>query len=176
VIEKREGLAEFLERLCARYQVHLFTRSAEVYATAIMEAVLQPLASSSSHYFYSSCSQSMWTNCRVKDLTPILSSYQQSSGKSMDELLARTVLVDDDDTNFIPQPSNGILVPEFNGYKNHEEAAKDDALQAVATLLQDLEPNHIDVRHILPERFPRCPKLQANHETYCEYIKAKTPK
>jgi TFIIF-interacting CTD phosphatase-like protein len=173
VIEKREGLAEFLERLCARYQVHLFTRSAEVYATAIMEAVLQPLASSSSHYFYSSCSG--WTSWRIKDLTTILSSYQRSSGKSMDELLARTVLVDDDDTNFIPQPSNGILVPGFYGYKSLEEVAKDDALQAVATLLQELEPNHIDVRLIIPERFPRRPELLAYDEEYCEYRKTKTP-
>jgi TFIIF-interacting CTD phosphatase-like protein len=172
VIEERKGLQEFLETVCARYHVHLFTGATENYATAIMEAVLHPLLTCSPHYFTDSCSELYPMDRKVKDLTPILESMQQSSGKTMEELWARTVLVDDYDVNFIPQPSNGILVPEFVGYKSSEEEANDDALQVVTALLQELEPNHVDVRQALTQRDPISETMQAHHEHYSKLKKA----
>jgi NLI interacting factor-like phosphatase len=173
VIEERRGLQEFLETVCARYQVHLFTGATENYATAIMEAVLHPLLACSPHYFVDSCSScSEVIDGKVKDLTPILESMQQSSGKTMEELWARTVLVDDRDVNFIPQPSNGILIPKFVGYKRSRQERKDTSLQAVVALLQELEPNHVDVRQVLAKRHRISKTMKANHEQYSKLKQA----
>jgi NLI interacting factor-like phosphatase len=169
-IEERRGLQDFLETVCARYQVHLFTGAAEGYARAIMETVLHPLLTCSSHYFLDSCSE--FKDRQVKDLTPILESMQQSSGKTLEELWARTVLVDDRDVNFIPQPSNGILIPKFVGYKRSRQERKDTSLQAVAALLQELEPNHVDVRQVLAKRHRISKTMKANHEQYSKLKQA----
>jgi Dullard-like phosphatase family protein len=145
VVLVRPGLSWFLQHVCARYQVHLFTAAAPNYAQAIMAAVsdMAPLHQSQRrHYFRESCRYAPQFNAHVKDL----SSHN----------LRRTVLVDNNPFSFLAQPENGILVHSFFGC--HEDVS----LQAVASFLDSLAPPDVDVRNVLVKKF----ELPATLEKY----------
>jgi NLI interacting factor-like phosphatase len=182
VVERRSGLSTFLETICPQYQVHLVTDKTEFLATAIMNAAMKPLLPSQKHafgrvkaYWYDSRGVKMESR-RGTDLPYIMWHLYNDEWMILYHLFrkvppkqwARIVLVDGPLMNHVPRPTNGILIPEFPSYNNREDAEKDDALHVVAELLQELEPNKIDVRKVLLERFNLPARLQADHELFRE--------
>jgi hypothetical protein len=78
----------------------------------------------------------------------------------------RTVLIDSTLMNQVSRPGNGIIIPEFPSYNSREDAENDQSLHVVAELLQELEPNEIDVQKVLAERFNLAERLQTDHEQF----------
>jgi NLI interacting factor-like phosphatase len=180
VVERRKGLSTFLETICPQYQVHLITDKTEFLTAAIINAAMKPLQPSQKHVYCNN--KSCWTDSRgVKveyrcgtNFPRILWELYKDEFMIMYRFYllippkqwARTVLIDSTLMNHVSRPANGILVPEFTEYISREEAEKDDALHIAAELLKELEPNKIDVRKVLAERFNLAARLQADHEQF----------
>jgi NLI interacting factor-like phosphatase len=175
VVERRHGLTKFLEEICPRYDIHLITDKTKFVATAIMQAALSPMEPS--HKLVSLHTGTSWVDQsgvkaewrRGTDLPQILWRLyrDQFPYKIPEEQWARAVLVDSTMVNHVSRPANGILVPEFNGYKSLKDVEEDDALHVATALLQELEPNNVDVQKLLTERFNLPTRLQADHELFC---------
>ena len=133
----RPHLHEFLRQVTKRYETHIFTAAMEVYARPVLQHI-DPDGTYFAHriHYRESCILDEEWGVYVKNLSHILPNINP----------ARTVLVDNNPFSFLSHPSNGILVSNF--YND----PKDDTLQAVYELLQDLE-DVADVRPILDKRF-----------------------
>lgn len=133
----RPHLHEFLRQVTKRYETHIFTAAMEVYARPVLQHI-DPDGTYFAHriHYRESCILDDEWGVYVKNLSHILPNINP----------ARTVLVDNNPFSFLSHPSNGILVSNF--YND----PKDDTLQAVYELLQDLE-DVPDVRPILDNRF-----------------------
>jgi NLI interacting factor-like phosphatase len=181
VVERREGLSTFLETICPQYQVHLITDKTEFLATAIMNAAMKPLQQSQKHVFRNS--NSLWRDSsgvkeefrRGVDLPRIMWRLYKDEWmiyrlirQIPPKLWERTVLVDSTLMNHVSRPANGILLQEFTGCKSRGDDDKDDSLQVVAELLQELAPNKIDVQKVLAARFNLPARLQADHLLFTE--------
>jgi NLI interacting factor-like phosphatase len=165
-----------LEEICPRYDIHLITDKTQFVATAIVQAALSPMEPS--HKLESLHRGTSWVDQsgvneewrRGTNLPRIFwKLYQdQFPGKIPEEQWARTVLVDSTLMNHVSRPANGILVPEFTGYKSLKDMGEDDALHVAAALLQELEPSNVDAKKVLSERFNLPTRLQADHELFRE--------
>jgi NLI interacting factor-like phosphatase len=180
VVERRKGLSTFLETICPQYQVHLITDKTEFLATAIMNAAMKPLQPSQKHVF---CNiKSSWTDRsglkqeyrHGTNLPRILCGLYEDEWMIKDKFIkkvppkqwSRTVLVDSTLMNQVSRPGNGIIIPEFPSYNSREDAENDQSLHVAAELLQELEPNEIDVQKVLAERFNLAERLQTDHEQF----------
>lgn len=179
----RPGWKEFLEPLLSqpdRYEVHLFTASERDYAipiiaelerrltgdggakSAMENAPLESQKSRFAHCWYrDSCRKWPYMNhtFTFKDLavvhgnTPTIKRWWTVKNDFYDKRMKRTVLVDDDSTNFTDNPDHGIPVRPF--VADHPD---DDTLSKVSRLLAELEQptgdtNDVDVRPLLRQRF-----------------------
>ena len=143
----RPGWKEFLEPLLSqpdRYEVHIFTASEPDYAKPILAELERRMGSTPNsnsrfaHGWYrDSCRKWIFHNqiFTFKDLSILR------------RPLHRTVLVDDDPTNFTDHPDHGIPVRPFQA-----DDPTDDSLHRVARLLQELE-RLPDVRPLLRQKF-----------------------
>jgi NLI interacting factor-like phosphatase len=179
VVERRQGLSAFLETICQQYQVHLITDKTEFVTTAIINAAMKPLQPSHKHAYCNN--KSWWTDRSGLE-------RESRSGTNLPQTLwelyndewilyqlfrkvppkqwERTVLIDSTLMNHVSRPGNGITIPEFPSYGSREDAENDQSLHVVAKLLQELEPNEIDVQKVLAERFNLPERLQTDHEQF----------
>ena len=179
----RPGWKDFLEPLLSqpdRYEVHLFTASERDYAMPILAEMERRLAddggtkntrndtgsespkSRFAHCWYrDSCRKWQYMNhtFTFKDLavvhgnTPFIKRWWTIKNDYFDRRMKRTVLVDDDSTNFTDNPDHGIPVRPFVA-----DRPEDDTLSKVSRLLDELEQptggnNDVDVRPLLRQRF-----------------------
>lgn len=141
-VHERPHLREFLASVGARYETHLFTAAAEVYATPIVRR-LDPRGTIFADLWYrDSCVLDPSLGAYVKDLEKLAPSRGGGGGDRM----KRTVLIDNNPLSFLANPENGILVSSFF------DDPDDRTLLAVEELLRDLECEE-DVRPVLDARF-----------------------
>ena len=134
-VHERPHLHEFLAKVSAKYETHVFTAAMEVYAKPVLD-VLDPKGEIFTHIWYrESCTMDSNVGAYVKDLD-----FQWGNH------LKRTVLVDNNPMSFLANPSNGILVSSF-----YNDPA-DSTLPAVLDLLEELDGAD-DVRPTLDSRF-----------------------
>jgi len=169
----RPGWNDLLEHLLSqpdRYEVHIFTASEADYAKPILaelERRLNCAAATTNNDDHSSSSspnpqassppspvvtrfQNCWyrDSCRSRQFLDHTFTFKDLSILRRTSL-HRTVLVDDDVTNFTDNPDHGIPVRPFRGVD-----ANDDTLQKVQALLHDLASSEIkDVRPVLRDKF-----------------------
>jgi NLI interacting factor-like phosphatase len=168
VVEKRQGLTQFLEMICPRYQVHLITKQTELLGTAIMKAAMSPLLTTQKHSF-SNLGKLMIDRSGIESQSHLVTNLPKTlSSIASSTKWSRIVLVDSTLMNHVSRPANGILISAFTGYKSLNDAQNDESLHGVASLLQDLEPNTIDVQKVLTERFNLPTRLQEQHQIYCK--------
>lgn len=156
-VHVRPGLFEFLERVCSRYETHIFTAAMDVYANPVLdhlEARLNMNKSSNmpttfaGRWYRQHCSMDSDRRAYVKDLHNLWPHLQHQQNRAMNDtsLLRRAVLVDNNPLSFLSNPENGILVSSF--YTD----AHDTALPEVWDILQQLE-DEPDVRPALAQNF-----------------------
>ena len=134
-VHERPHLHDFLAKVSAKYETHVFTAAMEVYAKPVLD-VLDPKGEIFTHIWYrESCTMDSAVGAYVKDLD-----FQWG------DRLQRTVLVDNNPMSFLANPSNGILVSSF--YND----PSDTTLPAVFDLLEELDEQD-DVRPTLDSRF-----------------------
>lgn len=134
-LHHRPGLELFLQQLSNVADVFAFTAGLPVYARPVIKSIDHDGKIFQQVWFRDSCK--LWKNkIHVKDLTVLGDRYDPT----------RTVLVDNALYSFIPQPSNGIWVPNF-----HDDP-KDNALSEVLSIVKSLQDKS-DVRPVLHDMF-----------------------
>jgi Dullard-like phosphatase family protein len=134
----RPGLQEYLKELSELADVYAFTAAMSVYARPVI-GYLDPERDIFQNVWYrESCTQTRvgQSVLYTKDLETLKEAYDSN----------RTILVDNNIFSFLPQPSNGILVPAF--YDNPE----DSILPQVLNFVKELQTER-DVRPALHDMF-----------------------
>lgn len=122
----------FLARVCARYEVVLFTAGTEPYATTVM-LVLDP-SHQIKHRRFRQHTDEVLQGIHVKHVDLL--------GRD----IRRVVLIDNSPFSFLGNPENGIPILSYRGDTNDTE------LLRVQTILTELE--HVeDVRPVLTELY-----------------------
>lgn len=154
-VNKRPNLDEFLKELTSKHETHIFTAAMEVYASPLLDRLDPDGSMFHKRYYRDQCTYDPSLGVYVKDLKQTVKAKAASYNNSNSELKdlvsssyngARVVLVDNNPMSFLANPMNGILVSNFY------DDPKDDTLQAVLDLLNDLEGED-DVRPVLDEKF-----------------------
>lgn len=148
-VNKRPKLDAFLKEITSRYQTYIFTAAMEVYAAPLLDRLDPDHSMFSGRFYREHCTFDPSLGVYVKDLNNI--KLHKSKEKDDNEAIhlfndKRVVLVDNNPYSFIANPQNGILVSNFY------DDPKDDTLQAVVELLEELDSVD-DVRPVLDEKF-----------------------
>ncbi|GKY99752.1 hypothetical protein MPSEU_000929100 [Mayamaea pseudoterrestris] len=133
-VHLRPGLAEFLHKVCERFETHIFTAAKDIYANPLLDHI-DPEGKLAGRWFRESCVYDASRRAYVKNLSHFR------------PLLDRVVLVDNNPLSFLHQPENGILVSNFY------DDATDTTLESVYQLLEELDESGADVRPVLEEKF-----------------------
>jgi CTD small phosphatase-like protein 2 len=133
-VHVRPGLQDFLSKVTARFETHIFTAAVDLYANPLLD-VIDPNRQLAGRWFRESCVFDAQQRAYVKNLAPF--------GPSLE----RVVLVDNNPLSFLHNPENGILVSSF--YND----ATDTTLESVYQLLEELDASQMDVRPQLETRF-----------------------
>lgn len=139
-VNVRPGLFDFIEKVTAKFETHIFTAALPIYANPVLDRLDPDRTRFAGRWYRDSCTYDPPPNgsgAFVKNLTRLPFNRQQ---------LGRTVLVDNNPLSFLANPDNGILVDNF--YND----ASDTSLAAVWDLLEELE-QHGDVRPVLKQKF-----------------------
>jgi Dullard-like phosphatase family protein len=134
----RPGLHEYLKELTEVADVYAFTAAMSVYARPVINH-LDPDKTIFKHIWYrESCTKTRVGNRMLytKDLKTLGDNYDSD----------RTILVDNNVFCFLPQRSNGILVPAFYDNPN------DNVLPQVLNVVKELQ-NERDVKPALHDMF-----------------------
>jgi carboxy-terminal domain RNA polymerase II polypeptide A small phosphatase len=137
----RPGLQEYLRELTEVADVFAFTAGMSVYAHPVIKYLDPEQKIFKKVWCRESCSVSGFT----KDLKKAMEHHFDPN---------RTILVDNNILSFIPQPSNGILIPAF--YDDPE----DDHLSEVLKVVKELQTES-DVKPALHAKFNLVSKLDA---------------
>jgi len=137
IINHRPGLKDFLHKVGTTFETHIFTAGNRAYAHSIAK-ILDP----GGVYF----GDRIWhdSHCKIRgggDLYKDLSALPLGRD-SMD----RVVLIDDYVVNLRANPSNAILVKDF------EDDPEDRELERVLATLQSFKDSTVDVRPILRKK------------------------
>jgi len=159
-VNRRPQLAAFLESLAARWRVVIFTAATQDYADPVLDVIDPTGAFFAGGRLYRQHCTRLANGGYVKDLTTLpLPSHLGGGGggtrRGFDALvgsggaaetnLARTVLVDNSPSVFLPQPFNGIPIESFY------DDAEDDALRKTLALLDALDEES-DVRRLIASK------------------------
>ena len=134
----RPGLDDYLKELSEFADVYAFTAAMSVYARPVIHSLDPNNDIFRDVWYRESCSivrfgrQTLY----AKDLEMLKKEYEPN----------RTILVDNNLYSFVPQPSNGILVPAF--YDNPQ----DSVLPQVLDIVKQLDKES-DVKPVLDELF-----------------------
>jgi len=131
----RPGLHDFLQKVCNKFETHIFTAAVPVYADPLLDTLDPDNTLFAGRWYRDSCTYDANQQAHVKNLNKLPISQ-----------LDRAVLVDNNPLSFLANPNNGILVSSF--YND----ANDDTLATVWELLQALD-NEQDVRPRLSQMF-----------------------
>jgi Dullard-like phosphatase family protein len=157
-VHVRPGLYEFLQRVCSRYETHIFTAAMDVYANPVLDHIETKLNENNcssgpetkfaGRWYRQHCTTHSSCHAKVKNLTNLWPQIQYQQNRPTDDIsgLCRAVLVDNNPMSFLSNPENGILVPSF--YTDSQDAA----LLEVWEILQQLEQED-DVRPTLTQKF-----------------------
>ena len=165
-VHLRPGWKDLLDHLAGnphQYQVHLFTASKPTYAQPIvseLERRLKEYNPTLSPVF-----SKLWfrDDCRQRTVLGQVFTFKDlrvlfNHDKTLQ--VCRTVLIDDDPTNFMDNPDHGIPVKPFVG-----QDPWDDSLDHVRRLIQALEPLP-DVRPTLQKQFGLADVFQEARECH----------
>lgn len=157
-VHVRPGLYEFLQRVCSRYETHIFTAAMDIYANPVLDHIetklndnncpSSPLVKFAGRWYRQHCTTDSSRRAYVKNLNNLWPQIQYQQNRPIYDMsrLSRAVLVDNNPMSFLSNPENGILVPSF--YTD----SQDTALHEVWEILQQLEKED-DVRPALTQRF-----------------------
>jgi Dullard-like phosphatase family protein len=158
-VHVRPGLYDFLQRVCSRYETHIFTAAMDVYANPVLDYIENRLSETNSsnnqakfagRWYRQHCTADAGRNAYVKDLNNLWPHIQHQQNRPVDDykLLSRAVLVDNNPVSFLSNPENGILVSSF--YTD----SQDTVLPKVLDILQQLE-HEPDVRLALAQKIAK---------------------
>lgn len=157
-VHVRPGLYEFLQRVCSRYETHIFTAAMDIYANPVLDHIEAKLNDNNcpstldtkfaGRWYRQHCTTDSSRRAYVKNLNNLWPQIQYQQNRPIHDVsgLGRTVLVDNNPMSFLSNPENGILVPSF--YTDSQDAA----LPEVWDILQQLEHEE-DVRPALTQKF-----------------------
>lgn len=157
-VHVRPGLYDFLQRVCARYETHIFTAAMDIYANPVLDHIEAKLGENctsadtrtkfAGRWYRQHCTVDKKRGAFVKNLNNLWPQIQHQQSRPVHDTsrLCRAVLVDNNPVSFLSNPENGILVSSF--YTDPHDAE----LPLVWELLQELE-NEPDVRPALSEKF-----------------------
>lgn len=155
-VNKRPKLDSFLKRVTSQYQTYIFTAAMKVYAEPLLDRLDPDGTMFAGRFYREHCTYEESLGVYVKDLNNIkltnMNKNNDGEGDDNNKLQVslfddkRVVLVDNNPYSFLANPTNGILVSNFY------DDPKDDTLQAVMELLDELDPVE-DVRPVLDEKF-----------------------
>lgn len=143
-VNVRPGLREFLQKVCSKYETHIFTAAVPLYADQVLNTLDPDQTLFAGRWYRDSCSYDAQQQALVKDLNKLPFSQ-----------LDRVVLVDNNPLSFLANPNNGILVSSF--YND----ADDVSLNHVWSLLEALDDEQ-DVRPTLTQMFQLEEVLEAH--------------
>lgn len=157
-VNKRPNLDSFLKKITKRYQTYVFTAALEVYAGPLLDKLDPDGTMFAGRFYREHCTYEPTLGVYIKDLNNIKlkeTQQQENNGSNLKTLFddKRVVLIDNNPYSFLANPTNGILVSNFY------DDPKDDTLQAVMELLEELDLVD-DVRPILDEKFGLSDALQ----------------
>jgi Dullard-like phosphatase family protein len=134
----RPGLQEYLRELTEVADVFAFTAGMSVYARPVIKYLDPEQKIFQKVWYRESCTRTQVgrNDLYTKDLESMKQHYDPN----------RTILVDNNIFSFLPQPSNGILVPDF--YDNPE----DNVLPQVLKVVKELQTES-DVKPALHDMF-----------------------
>lgn len=135
-IHLRPGVIEYLKELSDVADVYAFTAGLPVYARPVIQHLDPEKRIFQKVWFRDSCSLNYAIGAYGKDLRTMKQLFDPN----------RTILVDNNIFSFVPQPMNGIHVPDF--YNN----PSDRELPRVLDIVKDLSACR-DVRPVLHEMF-----------------------
>ena len=141
----RPGLQEYLRELTELADVYAFTAAMSVYARPVIKYLDPEQKIFQNVWYRDSCKliRVGHSELHTKDLETMKQHFDSN----------RTILVDNNIFSFIPQPSNGILVPAF--YDN----PKDNVLPQVLDIVKELQTER-DVKPALHDMFDLTGQLQ----------------
>lgn len=142
-VRARPGLYDFLQKVCSKYETHIFTAAVQKYADPLLDHIDPHRSLFAGRWYRDSCEFDRERRINIKNLgnLPILPQ------------LDRAVLVDNNPLSFLANPNNGILVSSFLG------DPRDNDLEKVWMLLEDLDGEQ-DVRPKLRDMFHLEDELQ----------------
>lgn len=145
-VRVRPGLYDFLQKVCSKYETHIFTAALQKYADPLLDHIDPHQSLFAGRWYRDSCEFDRERRINIKNLAnlPILPQ------------LDRAVLVDNNPLSFLANPNNGILVSSFLGDPS------DNDLEKVWMLLEDLNGEQ-DVRLKLREMFHLENELQPHY-------------
>jgi len=138
-VNVRPGLRNFLQKVCHKYETHIFTAAVPLYADPLLNILDPTQTLFAGRWYRDSCTYDADRQAHIKNLNnlPLRPTHQQQQ---------RVVLVDNNPLSFLTHPNNGILVDSF--YND----ANDTSLDKVWNLLQELDDEQ-DVRPKLQQAF-----------------------
>jgi Dullard-like phosphatase family protein len=157
-VHLRPGLYEFLQRVCSRYETHIFTAGIDIYVNPVLDYIetkmninrdsSAPDTKFAGRWYRQYCTVDNSRRAFVKNLDKLWPHIQFQQNRPVHDTsgLCRTVLVDNNPMSFLSHPENGILVPSFF------TDSRDSALRDVWEILQQLEKVD-DVRPVLTQKF-----------------------
>ena len=142
-VNRRPHLGTFLEAAAQRWKLVIFTAATQDYADHVLN-VLDPAGDIFAGRLYRQHCTRLANGGYVKDLTTLSLPSHLDLSSAPD--LARTVLVDNSPSVFLPQPFNGIPIASF-----YDDEA-DGELTRTLKLLDELD-SRSDVRRQIASKF-----------------------